>query len=251
MKHIMKSMLRRAAALVGYEINRKGPDIYSQDGLRTVHSLEFSRQARFTDAFNHALLATDNHPQHHGPWRVHVALWAAQNALRLGGDFVECGVFRGFISSAVMRYIDWNATCGERRYFLFDTFSGFNPQLLLPEESFRIQQYGDTYKDTYQRVVEGFSDFKNVQIIKGTVPESLQGRDINAVSFLHLDMNSALPEVEALQFFWPKLTAGALVLMDDYAYIGYEPQHQALDEVAQSLGYEILSLPTGQGLLIK
>ena len=150
-----------------------------------------------------------------------------------------------------MRYIDWNATCGERRYFLFDTFSGFNPQLLLPEESFRIQQYGDTYKDTYQRVVEGFSDFKNVQIIKGTVPESLQGRDINAVSFLHLDMNSALPEVEALQFFWPKLTAGALVLMDDYAYIGYEPQHQALDEVAQSLGYEILSLPTGQGLLIK
>jgi hypothetical protein len=71
------------------------------------------------------------------------------------------------------------------------------------------------------------------------------------VSFLHLDMNSALPEVEALRFFWPRLTVGAFVLMDDYTYTGYEPQHQALNEVARSLGYDILSLPTGQGLLIK
>jgi hypothetical protein len=38
--------------------------------------------------------------------------------------------------------------------------------------------------------------------------------------------------------------------MDDYTYIGYEPQHVALDEFAKSVGYEILSLPTGQGLLI-
>jgi hypothetical protein len=142
-------------------------------------------------------------------------------------------------------------TCGDRRYFLFDTFSGFVPRLLLPEESPRLEQYGDNYKNTYQMVVECFSRFKNVQIIEGAGPDSLSGQDIRAVSFLHLDMNSALPEVEALRFFWPRLAVGAFVLMDDYTYTGYEPQHQALNEVARSLGYDILSLPTGQGLLIK
>jgi hypothetical protein len=64
-------------------------------------------------------------------------------------------------------------------------------------------------------------------------------------------MNSAAPEVAALEHFWPKMKPGGFVLMDDYTYLGYEPQHVALDEFARKIGYEILSLPTGQGLLTK
>ena len=42
-----------------------------------------------------------------------------------------------------------------------------------------------------------------------------------------------------------------MVLFDDYTYVGYHPQKHALDDAAASLGVTILSLPTGQGLLIK
>jgi hypothetical protein len=42
-----------------------------------------------------------------------------------------------------------------------------------------------------------------------------------------------------------------MVLLDDYAYLGHDEQTRAMDEAAQSLGIEILSLPTGQGLIVK
>ena len=47
------------------------------------------------------------------------------------------------------------------------------------------------------------------------------------------------------------MTGGKLALMKDYTYAGYESQKEALDLFAKKAEIEILSLPTGQGLLIK
>ena len=64
-------------------------------------------------------------------------------------------------------------------------------------------------------------------------------------------MNCALPERAALEFFWDRLSPGAIVLLDDYGYRGHECQRDAIDEVARSKYVRVLSLPTGQGLIIK
>jgi O-methyltransferase len=64
-------------------------------------------------------------------------------------------------------------------------------------------------------------------------------------------MNIAYPERKAIEYFWPKLSCGALVVLDDYGWLGYEEQHEAMDDFAKSVGVEILSLPTGQGLIAK
>ncbi|MFO1082638.1 MAG: hypothetical protein U1E23_18685 [Reyranellaceae bacterium] len=39
-------------------------------------------------------------------WRVHIGLWAARHAAHPPGDFVECGVNRGFLSSSIMQMLD-------------------------------------------------------------------------------------------------------------------------------------------------
>ena len=65
------------------------------------------------------------------------------------------------------------------------------------------------------------------------------------------DMNCAPPEVAALEHFWPRLVSGAVVLLDDYAYLGFESQKRAMDEFAGYHGIAICSLPTGQGLLLR
>ena len=44
---------------------------------------------------------------------------------------------------------------------------------------------------------------------------------------------------------------GTVVLLDDYAYDGYRSQKLGMDAFARSKGVPILSLPTGQGLLLK
>jgi hypothetical protein len=64
-------------------------------------------------------------------------------------------------------------------------------------------------------------------------------------------MNCAYPERAALEYFWGRLAPGAMVLFDDYAYFGNDALAEAIDSAAASLCAEVLSLPTGQGLIIK
>ncbi|MBC7900199.1 MAG: class I SAM-dependent methyltransferase, partial [Saprospiraceae bacterium] len=96
-----------------------------------------------------------------------------------------------------------------------------------------------------------FSQWKNVRIIEGPIPETLSEIDTASIAYLHLDMNCAPPETAALNFLWDRLVHGAFILLDDYAYHGYSEQKYAMDGAAAAKGLKIVSLPTGQGLLIK
>jgi hypothetical protein len=247
----LKSKLHRAMARAGYAVFRTR----GQDGLFTAHNDHFRDDPAFQEAYARGLKAG------HGvdpefTWRVHVALWAAGASLRVPGDFVECGVNAGFISSAIMYHLRWN-TVG-RRFFLIDTFRGPVLDQYSPQEIERGRL--DLAKDALQagayvtdlaRIQSNFSEWPNAVVVQGAVPEVLPSLDIPAVAFLHIDMNCAYPERAAIEFFWDRLSPGAMVLLDDYAYAGYEEQARAMDEAAKALKMEILSLPTGQGLIIK
>jgi hypothetical protein len=64
-------------------------------------------------------------------------------------------------------------------------------------------------------------------------------------------MNCVYPEIEAISFFWDKLVPGAIVILDDYNWLSHIEQKRAFDDFACGHGFEILALPTGQGLIIK
>jgi hypothetical protein len=65
-------------------------------------------------------------------WRAHIALWAAFSARTLEGDFVECGVNRGFMSSAIMEYLDWDSL--GKTFYLLDTFAGLDRRYVTEQE---------------------------------------------------------------------------------------------------------------------
>ena len=61
-------------------------------------------------------------------WRMHNLVWAAKQALHIDGDFIECGVFRGFKSYSLLKYL--TSELQKRRFFLCDTFNGIDPELM-------------------------------------------------------------------------------------------------------------------------
>lgn len=221
---------------------------YDQEGLLTIHNADFMNEPRFRKAYDRGVLSGAIDYQIH--WRVHVGLWAASQALRLPGDYIECGVHRGFLSSAIMDYLDWNAL--DKRFFLLDTFQGLDDRFISDDE--KAQGKSSSYRgytECFEETRKNFEEFRNVVLIRGPVPLTLPEVDSDRVCYLHLDMNCVPPEVAALEYFWDKLVPGALVLLDDYGAFSHHLQKHAMDAFAEKRGAQILSLPTGQGIILK
>lgn len=251
---MVKRFVRKLLGSAGYELFNTR-QYYSHDGLFTSNNDQFRHGSAFKAAYARGVAASCG-VDPHIEWRVHVALWAAAAAVRLPGDFVECGVNAGFTSSAIMHGLNWRTV--DKRFYLIDTFTG---PVLAQYSREEIDQgvvtivkdaiSAGAYVTDFDRIHANYSEWPGAELVKGVVPDVLGTLHIGNVAFLHIDMNCAHAERTALEFFWNRLSPGAFVLLDDYAYFGYECQKRAIDATAQSLGIEILSLPTGQGLIVK
>ena len=247
----LKRTFRRVMKSWGYE--HVNPKSYNQDGLRSVHDHSFMDDPRFAAAYARGVQATKE--DYHWHWRVHIGLWVAAAAAKLEGDFVECGVNKGFLSSAIMQYLDWDRL--NRTFYLLDTFSGLDERFVSAREkaegALDRNKWLESgfYVSGVESVKANFSQWRNVRIIQGAVPETLEQVQAAKVAYLHLDMNCAPPEMAAAAYFWPRLAVGGFILLDDYAYKGYKPHKDATDEFTRSKGVAVLSLPTGQGLIVK
>lgn len=248
-----KTLAPAGTAIASEPSHREG-HVYDQDGLRSNHNHEFMDDPAFRKAYERGIRAVGDDYRWH--WRVHVGLWAAACASQLDGDFVECGVNRGFLSSAIMDYLNWDSL--GKHFYLLDTFRGLDERFVSPEdrvsgavEKNRKSLETGFYVQGVEQVRTNFSEWKNVSIIEGTIPETLPQVRAAKIAFLHLDMNCSPPEIASAQFFWERLVPGAFVLLDDYAYYGYVSQKTAMDNFAREKAINILSLPTGQGLFVK
>jgi hypothetical protein len=225
------------------------------DGLYSLHSARFLADPRFQTAYRRGVQASAGHDPRI-EWRAHIALWAATIASRLPGDFVECGVNAGFLSSAILTWLDWSAL--GKTFYLVDTFAGPPLEQYSPDEiargrldvALRAIETGGFVTDI-DRVRTNYREWPRVEIVQGAIPAILPAVTATRIAFLHIDMNSAAPEVAALRHFWPRLSPGAVVLLDDYAFCGYGAQGDAMDALAAELGATIGVLPTGQGLMVR
>jgi hypothetical protein len=251
---VFRSLVEKILGPLGYTVvnTRK---FYARDGLFTAHRNRFEDDSAFRLAYERGIKA--GHGVDPGfEWRVHVALWAARTALRVPGDFVECGVNAGLMSSAIMQSLNWRQV--HRKFYLIDTFAGpvFSQYSEAEAAANRLRIAREAldagaYVTDMNRVLANYSEWPNAVVVPGSVPEILPDLEIDRVAFLHLDMDCAYPETSALEFFWDRLVPGAVVLLDDYTYRGYEVQGQAMDGILKRLNAHILSVPTGQGLIIR
>jgi O-methyltransferase len=235
------------------------PD-YHGDQLAVWHkNVDFLKDPRFISAYDRGM-ASGHHigrnaelPGNdlHIEWRVHVLTWAAEHALKLAGDFVECGVNTGIYSLAICEFLDFNRT--GRSFYLFDTFNGLPLEQISPEELAlgRVAENEEHYSECYEIAKRNFAPFPSAKLIRGKVPDTLRSVDIPRVCYLSIDMNIAAPEIAALEYFWDRLSPGAPVILDDYGWSVFKPQKEAMDRFAAEKEVAILNLPTGQGLILK
>lgn len=225
-----------------------GPLTYNTDGLATRNNADFLKDEKFINAYKKSY-ETKSWLGYNIRWRAYIAYSLANLVKNINGDFVECGVNKGGLSRGIIEYIEFQDL--NKTFYLLDTFQGYDENFLSNEEkNIGLRDQYSMYVDCYDEVVNTFKDF-NVRIIKGSVPDTLIQCDAESISYLSIDMNCVLPEIEAIKYFWNKITIGGVIVLDDYGFPNHINQKNAHDKLANELGYNIITLPTGQGIIIK
>ena len=230
---------------------------YSADGFVTKNkNLGFMHAPGFAEAYNWS--AYYEHKGQKSPWthvdlrwRAHTCIWAAQQGLKLDGDFVECGVDTAILSGAIWKMLDFAKQ--DRQFFLFDTFNGVPDVegMSASEKWFKKYHNKHKYSDTFEFITAKTSEYPNVKIVRGFLPDTLGAVSGRKIAYLSMDLNNAPSEKAVIEKLWDQLVPGAIVVLDDYAFGGFDPQYHMWNAFAQSKGITVASLPTGQGLLIK
>jgi hypothetical protein len=229
---------------------------YIGDGLATAHNTDFILNKQFANAYNQSKKATGalkNHPGEDIHFRTYIACYCAKYALKIPGDFVECGVGKGMLSKTIVEYLKFHKV--KKKFYLIDTFNGIPIEQASNTNEKKNMKYLNTliYSKSYLGHIHNlFKKYRNVMIVEGRIPEVLKKTSIKKISYLSIDMNNSYAEIEAIKFLFNKIVKGGIVLLDDYAYgKSFILQKISWDKFAKTKGIQILTLPTGQGLIIK
>ena len=225
--------------------------MYTEDIIATRANNDFMQEKKFVDSYSKCVdadkgrLLANNYSIR---WRIHTLLWAAKYALGLDGDFVDYGGGFGLFASAIYEYTDFKTV--DKKYFLLDSFKGLDSKNLLPEEVNRIGHF-KKFGDWGSEIIDRFSEFDNMTVIPGFIPDTLSSLNTDKICFASIDLNCVEPEKEALDFTWDRLVRGGIIIFDDYGFSGHLSQKLAHDKFAEKNNTLIYTNPTGQGILIK
>lgn len=214
-----------------------GQYYFADNLLAWFRNLSFQQDAAFMQAYDrHAQPGVEKALL----WRWHMHTWCVRQALRRAGDLVECGCYKGTSVRIACDAVGLGSQ--KKKFYLYDLFdhAADMPHHAMPEHG----------PGLLAQVQARFADLPQVKVIQGRVPEVLATQAPRKVAFLHVDLNHAEAEWGALSFFWPRMSPGSLILLDDYGWSDYRAQQQSADRFFQGHGLQVLELPTGQGLVV-
>lgn len=186
-------------------------------------------------------------------WRHYIVYWSATVASRIAGgnarNFVEMGVCDG-LTAWYASQARQNLSCGGE-FFLYDAWEGMRPDLLTESERRSAGSYSYLDIENTKRNLDLCGSDKFV-FIKGYIPDSFaHSRNPEQIAWMHIDLNSSIPTIASLNFFWDRLLTGGIVLLDDYAWPGYEDTKIEVEKWCLDRSLDIFQFPTGQAIITK
>lgn len=159
------------------------------------------------------------------------------------GDFAELGVWRGNTAS-VLAHI---ASKYNKKVYLFDTYEGFDVRDLKNIDSQVSQSdFSDTSLSLVKSVIG--ENIKNCEFIKGYFPESIQDKHKSIkYSVVSLDCDLYEPMKKGLDFFYPLLSKGGLLLLHDYSSKCWAGAKLAIDEFCKENNEFVILMPDKSG----
>lgn len=161
------------------------------------------------------------------------------------GEVAELGVYQGEFA----RYI--SESFPDRKFYLFDTFNGFEESDILIEEKnkFSEAKIGDFFNNDIEMVLKKIKNNSNCIIKKGYFPDSSIGVE-DVFSFVSIDVDLYKPIIEGLKFFYPRLSKGGYIIIHDYNSSKFLGVKKAVKEYCHNVGASYVPLSDLYGSVI-
>jgi len=169
-------------------------------------------------------------------------------------NFVECGVANGMSAFFALREIQSLIKKRQSDDFimhLYDCWSPMKEEHLLKDESGLTGSYADSSIEIPKK---NLSEFKKQTIYhQGYIPDSLNQlpNSPETLLYLHIDLNSAKATCAALNFFYPRMSRGGIILFDDYGWESWESTKKAIDKFFSDKPGILMKIPTGQAIYFR
>jgi O-methyltransferase len=164
------------------------------------------------------------------------SLAGAQQALE--GDYAEVGVYKGATARLICQ------AKGEKALHLFDTFEGL-PEL--SDEDIRFAP--GMFASRIEQVQSRLDGFNKVFFYKGLFPTTAEAIRDKRFAFVHLDVDIYQSTKDALEFFYPRMVRGGIIISHDFpSAAGVQ---KAFAEFLSHKPEKIIGLPLSQGMIVK
>lgn len=165
----------------------------------------------------------------------------------LSGDIAECGCYEGASAFFMAEASTHGSLC------LFDSFEGISdPHSFDKVDSRNVMPWtkGDLMAPQ-GKVRANLDKFQDVEIFPGWIPNRFQDVANRSFRLVHIDVDLYQPTHDSIAFFYPRLSSGGVIIMDDYGLLTCPGAKKAADDFAEANNTRVLHLPTGQGILTK
>lgn len=153
------------------------------------------------------------------------------------GDFAECGCWRGHSTYLIANLLKTNGWAGQ--FWVFDSFEGGLSDKVPQDRVGRgntsekeTKRQKEKFSSDYEAVKAILSPFPFVSLHKGWIPAcfNVPGLAERKFSLVHIDVDLYEPTRDSLEFFYPRMNKGGIIVIDDYGSATFPGSKSAVDE---------------------
>ena len=170
----------------------------------------------------------------------------SQLARRLNGHTAECGVYQAvgsFICCKALEGTYQDGAC----HWAVDSFQGMSAPVAEDGAAWNAGDLSSPIEVTRARLAR----FPFARVVPGWIPAVLANLPAGPYRLVHFDLDLYEPTRTALEFFYPKMVRGGVMLFDDYGFMSCPGARKAAEEFFADKPEPIVELATGQAVVLK
>ena len=152
-------------------------------------------------------------------WTIYLM---AMQCRHVPGVFYECGVFKGGSAKLLAMVLESSV----KSLHLFDTFAGM-PETDPDRDTHNPGDFADTSVELVRKFVghEGCVDIR-----PGRIPDTFVGLEGTPIAFAHIDVDIYQSMKDSIEFIYPRLAKGGVIVFDDYGQPSCPGAREAIDD---------------------